>query len=74
MTVPSWRYLLLEDVSVLLLEDVGDEHGLHDLLGVVRVSVAQHALHKRASHGEQQGDSLAHVLRSEADSEPTRTL
>jgi hypothetical protein len=38
-------HLLLEDVSVLLLEDVGDEHGLHDLLGVVGVPVTQHALH-----------------------------
>lgn len=45
MRAAARTHLLLEDVSVLLLEDVGDEHGLHDLLGVVGVSVTQHALH-----------------------------
>ena len=68
--------LFTEHVAVVLLENVGNERGLHHLLHVVHVALAQHAHHQRARHRQQQVHSLAHVLRLTLArlASPTRTV
>lgn len=68
--------LFTEHIAVVLLENVGNERGLHHLLHVVHVALAQHAHHQRARHGQQQVHSLSHVLRLTLArlASPTRTV
>ena len=62
MSTPHRTHFLAEHITVVLLEDVRDKRGPHDLLHIVHITLSQHAHHQRASHGQQQTHSLADIL------------
>lgn len=62
MSTPHRTHFLTEHVTIVLLEDIRDKRGSHDLLHIVHITLSQHAHHQRASHGQQQAHSLADIL------------